>query len=98
VDGTLFVVAVIAPGATLMVTAMVLMAGAAICRDVPSGPALRLFILGLGLLCLIPGVGILAATLLGRLMWPAALAGLVSILLGIGVLYGLRLRWAARGT
>jgi hypothetical protein len=41
---------------------------------------------------------IVAATLLGRLLWPAAIAGLVSILLGIGVLYGVRLSPPERRT
>ena len=76
--------------------AVVSMARSSMLHEVPSAGTLRIFHLGLGLLFAIPGVGIVAATLLGRLMTPAALGGLASILLGIGVLYGLNLTWPER--
>jgi hypothetical protein len=91
VDSLVFALAVIAPGAVLMGGATVSMARSSIRHEVPSERAGRIFKLGLALLYLVPGVSMVAATLLGRLMWPAAFGGLFTILLGIGVLYGLRL-------
>jgi hypothetical protein len=94
----MFVFAVLAPGAVVMGTGAVLMARSAIRRDPPSALALRFFHVGLGLLYLIPGLGIVAATLLGWLLWPAAVGGLVTILLGVGVFYGVRISWPQRGS
>jgi hypothetical protein len=53
----------------------------------------------LSLMFLVPGAAAIAAVLVGRLMFPAAFAAIVSILLGSGVLCGLRLWWndPARG-
>jgi hypothetical protein len=54
----------------------------------------RLFYLGFALMFLLPGLGIAALTLLGQLLLPALLGGLFAILIGSGVLYGLRIHWA----
>jgi hypothetical protein len=99
VDPLPFTLAVTAPRIAVMALGVVLLARASIPRHTSSVWGLRLFYLGLGLLNLVPGVAVIAAVLVGRLMWPAAFAALVLILLGSGVLYGLRVWWndPARG-
>lgn len=94
VDPLAFTAAVMAPGVVIVVVGVVLVVGRSVRGRAPSLWGLRLFYLGLGLLNLIPGLAIIGATLVGRLMWPAAFGGLVPICIGSGVLYGLRLWWA----
>jgi hypothetical protein len=93
VDPLAFALAVTAPGIAVTAWALVLLVRTSIRSRMPSVWGLRLFTLGLGLMNLVPGVAIIAAVLVGQLMWPAALGGLMAILLGSGILYGLRLRW-----
>jgi len=77
-----------------MAAAQVLIIGAFIRHRTPSVWGLRLFHLGFSLVNLIPGIGIVVAALRGQLLWPAVLAGLFACLIGVGVLYGLRISWA----
>jgi hypothetical protein len=93
VDPLAFTLAVTTPGIAVTAAAMVLLVRTSIRSRMPSVWGLRLLYLGLGLMNLVPGVAIIAAVLVGRLMWPAALGGLVGALLGSGILYGLRLWW-----
>ncbi len=92
-DPMTFAVSVSVPGIVIVAAGTVLLARASMRRLAPSVRGLRLFYLGLALLLLVPGIAIIAAVLVGRLMWPAALGALVPILMGSGLLYGLRLWW-----
>ncbi|HEX7472007.1 MAG TPA: hypothetical protein VF323_02915 [Candidatus Limnocylindrales bacterium] len=92
-DPWAFVLAVMAPGIVVSAAALVVLVRTSIRRRMPSVLGLRLFYLGLGLMNLVPGIAMIAAVLVGRLMWPAAIGGFVPILIGSGILYGLRLWW-----
>jgi hypothetical protein len=79
----------------LGVMVLALAVGVAI-RSKPGGPSVwagRMFYLGFGLMMLGPGLGVVGAVALGKMMWPALLGAVVLMLFGGGVLYGLRLNW-----
>jgi hypothetical protein len=90
VDAVAFTAAVATPGILIVVAGLGLVVRNALQDGGRSLWGRRLIYLGFGLLSLIPGVAIIVATLLGRLMWPAAIGGLVPTLIGLGWLYGLR--------
>jgi hypothetical protein len=90
-----FAVAVMAPGLIVATAGVILLIWSRGGTRTSPVVGQRLFYFGLGLLYLVPGFAITAATIAGQLLWPAALGGLFSIMLGVGVLYGLRRTWAA---
>lgn len=57
---------------------------------------IRLSVLGISLAWVVPGVLILMETIRGQLLWPAAIAGIVAIALGLGFLMILRQNWGSR--
>jgi hypothetical protein len=99
VDPLLITVAVMAPGIAVMAPGVVLLSRTGLRRQASSVWGLRLFYLGLSLMFLVPGAAAILAVMVGRLMSPSAVAAVVLILLGSGILYGLRMWWndPARG-
>jgi hypothetical protein len=59
---------------------------------------IRLSALGLSLASLVPGILILVETIRGRLLWPAAIASVSAIAVGLVFLAILRQNWAPRAT
>jgi len=82
-----------------MALGVVLLVPTGLRKQAPSVWGLRLFYLGLGVLLLVPGLALIVGVLVGRLMLAAAFGALVFLLLGSGILYGLRSSWhdPARG-
>ena len=86
-----FIVATMAPSVVVFAVAIVLMV-----RGKPGSPSVwagRTWYLGLALMMLLPGLGLAASVASGVLMWPALVGAAVPLLIGGGILYGLRLNW-----
>ena len=93
VDPTTFVLAVCMPGFALFLAGLILMIASR--QDGKSRLwGKRLYYGGLGLLYVTPSAGVILAVIGGKLMWPALLFPVLTMPLGIGILYGLRIWWA----
>jgi hypothetical protein len=90
-DPIAFVVVTMAPGIVVVATAIVL-----VLRAKPGPPSVlagRIWYLGWALIMLLPGFGIALSVARGVLMRPALIGAAVPLLIGGGILYGLRLNW-----
>jgi hypothetical protein len=85
-----------APGFVFVCLGMLLSLMKAIRRQQTSRWGIRMSVLGFALVNIIPGVLLTIATIRGELLWPAAIAGLGLVAVGVGFIVVLRQNWAPR--
>ena len=87
---------VMTPAAVCFVSGFALSLRAAIRSRSASRWGIRLSVLGFCLLHLVPGLVLVFEVATGQLLWPATIAGVVAIALGLVFLAVLRRNWNSR--
>lgn len=91
-DALIFAVAVVAPGLAIFLLGTALRVAAR--RTGPDSIiGIRISIAGLVLCFVVPGIAVLVAVVLGRLMWPAILGSIVALFYGYRMIRVGRRSW-----